>query len=68
MHVDKFGRMDDVKTSNDGASLAYINNNFLREDLTTTVTGSTNMAGYTLFNVSDPVNPQDVVTRNYVEI
>ena len=28
MPVDKFGIMDDVKTSGDGASLSYINNNF----------------------------------------
>ena len=66
MPVDKFGRMDDVKTSGDGASLVYINN-CLSKDGTTTVTGSIDMAGNTLFNVSDPVNSQDIVTKNYAD-
>ena len=67
MPVDKFGRMDDVKTSGDGVSLAYISNNFLRKDGTTTVTGSINMNGNTLTRVSNPVNPQDVATKSYVD-
>ena len=66
MPVDKFGNMDDVKTSDDGASLAYINFSF-RKNGTTTATGSINIVGNTLFNVSNAVNPQDVVTKDYVD-
>ena len=51
--------MDDVKTSDDGASLAYINNIVLRKD------GSIDIAGNTLFNVSNQVNPHSVVTKDY---
>ena len=68
MPVDKLGRMDDAKTNGDGASLAYVNNNFLRKDGTTTVTGSIDMAGNTLFNVSNSVNPHDVVTKDNADI
>ena len=42
MPVDKFGRMDDVKTSGDGG-VSHITNNFLRKDGTTTVVGSINI-------------------------
>ena len=59
--------MDDVKTSDDGASLAYIDNTSLRKDGTTTVTGSIDMAGNTLFNVSNPVNSHDVATKDYAD-
>ena len=67
MPVDKFGRKDDVKTSDDGASVSYIHNNFLRKDGTTTVTCSKDMAGNTLFKVSDQVNPHDVATKEYAD-
>ena len=59
MPVDKFGRMSDAKTKDTGVSLTYINNNYIRD---TPVSGSINMNGNTLFNVSNPVNPQDVAT------
>ena len=57
MPVDKFGRMSDTKTKDTGASLTYINNNYIRSDGTTPVSGSIDMRGNTLYNVSDPVNP-----------
>ena len=65
MPVDKFGRMSDAKTKDTGVSLTYINNNYIRRDGDTPVSGSINMNGNTLFNVSDPVNPQDVATKEY---
>ena len=37
------------------------------KDGITNVTGSIDMAGNTLFNVSNPVNPQDVVTKDIVD-
>ena len=66
MPVDKFGRMSDLKTKDTGVSLTYINNNYVRSDGETPLTGSLDMRGNTLYNVADPVNPQDVVTKVYV--
>ena len=76
MPVDKFGRMSDTKTksvdkfgrmSDSGVSLNYINNNYVRSDGRTPLTGSIDMKGNTIYNVADPVNPQDVVTKVYVD-
>ena len=67
MPVDKFGRMSDAKTRDTGVSLTYINNNYIRSDGSTPVSGSINMNGNTLYNVSDPVNPQDVATKEYAD-
>ena len=67
MPVDKFGRMSDTKTKDTGVSLTYINNNYIRSDGDTLVSGSINMNGNTLYNVSDPVNTQDVATKEYAD-
>ena len=67
MPVDKFGRMSDMKTKDTGVSLTYINNNYVRSDGETPLTGSLDMRGNTLYNVAEPVNPQDVVTKVYVD-
>ena len=67
MPVDKFGRMSDTKTKDTGVSLTYINNNYVRSDGGTALSGSIDMRGNTLYNVADPVNPQDVVTKVYVD-
>ena len=67
MPVDKFGRMSDTKTKDTGISLTYINNNYVRSDGGTPISGSLDMRGNTIYNVADPVNPQDVVTKVYVE-
>ena len=67
MPVDKFGRMSDTKTRDTGVSLTYINNNYIRSDGTSPVSGSINMKGNTLYNVPDPVNPQDVATKEYAD-
>ena len=67
MPVDKFGRMSDAKTKDTGVSLTYINNNYIRNDGSTPVSGSIDMRGNTLYNVSDPVNPQDVATKEYAD-
>ena len=67
MPVDKFGRMSDAKTKDTGVSLTYINNNYIRRDGGTPVSGSIDMRGETQYNVSDPVNPQDAATKKYVD-
>ena len=67
MPVDKFGRMSDTKTRDTGVSLTYINNDYIRNDGSTPVSGSINMNGNTLYNVPDPVNPQDVATKEYAD-
>ena len=67
MPVDKFGRMSDAKTKDTGVSLTYINNNYVRSDGGTALTGSLDMRGNTIYNVSDPVNPQDVATKEYAD-
>ena len=59
--------MSDVKTKDTGVSLTYINNNYIRNDGSTPVSGSIDMRGNTLYNVSDPVNPQDVATKEYAD-
>ena len=67
MPVDKFGRMSDAKTRDTGVSLTYINNNYICSDGGTPVSGSIDMKGNTLYNVADPVNPQDVATKEYAD-
>ena len=67
MPVDKFGRMSDTKTKDTGVSLTYINNNYVRSDGGTPISGSLDMRGNTIYNVADPVNPQDVATKEYAD-
>ena len=67
MPVDKFGRMSDSKTRDTGVSLTYINNNYIRSDGGTPVTGSIDMGGNTLRNVAEPVKQNDVATKDYVD-
>ena len=62
MPVDKFGRMSDTKTRD-----TYINNNYIRSDGTTSVSGSIDIRGNTVYNVPNPVNPQDVATKEYTD-
>ena len=67
MPVDKFGRISNAKTRDTGVSLTYINNNYVRSDGSTPVSGSIVMKGNTLHNVSNPVNPLDVATKEYTD-
>ena len=67
MPVDKFKRMSDSKTRDTRVSLTYINNNYIRSDGSTPVSGSINMNGNTLYNVPDRVNPKDVATKEYAD-
>ena len=68
--VDKFGRSAHKRTQNisaEGASLSYINDNFIRNNGSTQMTGTLNMGNNKISNVHDPVDSQDVVTKNYIE-
>ena len=67
MPVDKFGRMSDAKTRDTGVSLTYINNNYIHSDGGTPISGSIDMRGNTLYNMSNPVNPQDVAMKGYAD-
>ena len=70
MPFDKFGRMgrmSDAKTRDTRVSLTYINNNYIRSDGGTPVTGSIDIRGNTLYNLADPVNPQDLATKEYAD-
>ena len=67
MPIDNFGRINDAKTRDTGVSLTYINNNYIRSDGSTPVSGSIDMRGNTLYNVSDPVNPLYVATKEYAD-
>ena len=57
MPVDKFRRMNDAKTRDTGVSVTYINNNYIRSDGSTPVSGSIDMRGNTLYDMPDLVNP-----------
>ena len=59
--------LSDANTRDTGVSLTYISNNYIRSDGSTPVSGSINMNGNTLYNVFDPVNPQDVATKEYAD-
>ena len=60
--------LSDANTRDTGVSLTYISNNYIRSDGSTPVSGSINMNGNTLYNVFDPVNPQDVATKEYADM
>ena len=67
MPVDKFRRMSDAKTRDTRVSLSYINNIYICSDGGTPVSGSIDIRGNTLYNVSNQVNPQDVATKGYAD-
>ena len=67
MPVDKFGRMSDTKTRDTGVSLTYINNNYIRSDGISEITGNLNMASHTIENLGNPTKPKDAVTKEYVD-
>ena len=66
MPLDKFGRMSDTKTKDSGVSLTYINNNYIRSDGNSRITGNLDMGGSTIENLGRPRKPKDAVTKEYV--
>ena len=67
MPVDKFGRMSDTKTKDTGVSLTYINNNYVRSDGSTPLTGSLDMRFNKLVNLHKPTEQYDAATKDYVD-
>jgi len=63
MPVDKFGRRHDERTRGS----TEMDEAYLRRDGTNTATGTINMTGNTLTNVSDPVFDHDVASKLYVD-
>ena len=64
MPVDKFGRMSDTKTKDTGVSLTYINNNYIRSDGNSRITGNLDMGGSTIENLGETKEAKDVLLRN----
>ena len=79
MPVDKFGRTDGGGTVANGASaqvqrvvsggvtLSQVTDSFLQRDGGNAATGDINLDYHKLVNVGDPINNQDVVTKNYFD-
>ena len=65
MSVDKFGRQSSGQSSAmaPGASVRYVNNNFIRRDGSNDVGGDISMNNHKLVNLSDPTEAQDAATR-----
>ena len=69
MSVDKFGRQSSSQSSAmaPGASLRYVNNNFIRRDGSNDIEGELSMNNHKLVNLSEPTEVQDAATRGYVK-
>ena len=69
MSVDKFGRQSSSQSSAmaPGASVRYVNNNFIRRDGSNDVGGDISMNNHKLVNLSEPTEVQDAATRGYVK-
>ena len=69
MSVDKFGRQSSGQSSAmaPGASVRYVNNNFIRRDGSNDVEGEISMNNHKLINLSEPTEAQDAATWGYVK-
>ena len=69
MSVDKFGRQSSSQSSAmaPGASVRYVNNNFIRRDGSNDIEGELSMNSHKLVNLSEPTEAQDAATRGYVK-
>ena len=71
MPVDKFGneikqRGTTIK-SDEGISLSFANNTYIRLDGESDITGNLNMALRKIENLGDPTNPKDATSKEYVD-
>ena len=71
MPVDKFGneikqRGSKIK-SDEGISLSFANNTYIRLDGESDITGNLNMALRKIENLGNPTNPKDATSKEYVD-
>ena len=71
MPVDEFGneikqRGSTIK-SDEGISLSFANNTYIRLDGESDITGNLNMALRKIENLGDPTNPKDATSKEYVD-
>ena len=71
MTVDKFGNEVKVRgstiKSDEGISLSFANNTYIRLDGESDITGNLNMALRKIENLGDPTNPKDATSKEYVD-
>ena len=67
MSVSKFGGPRIYNNNTSDISRNFVENNFIRRNGSSSVTGSIDMTGNTLHNVDDPTVDQDVATKAYVD-
>ena len=67
MSVSKFGGPRIYNNNTSDISRKFVENNFIRRNGSSAVTGSIDMTGNTLHNVGDPTVDQDVATKAYVD-
>ena len=71
MPVDKFGnevkQRGSVIKSDEGISLSFANNTYIRLDGESDITGNLNMALRKIENLGDPTNPKDATSKEYVD-
>ena len=66
MSVSKFGGPRVYNNTSD-ISRNFVENNFIRRNGSSAVTGSIDMTGNTFYNVGNPTVDQDVATKTYVD-
>ena len=71
MPVDKFGhevkQITTTVRSDEGLSLSFVNNTYLRLDGENDVTGNLNMDLNKIENLGEPTNPRDATNKEYVD-
>ena len=71
MPVDKFGneviRGKTIVKSDEGISLGFANNTYIRLDGENDITGNLNMDLYKIENLAKPTNPKDATNKEYVD-
>ena len=71
MSVDKFGneikQRGTVVKSDEGISLSFANNTYVRLDGDSEITGNLDMALLKIENLGKPTNPLDATTKEYVD-
>ena len=71
MPVDKFGnevsKKHTMKTTDGGVSIAYANQNNIRTDGESVITGNLDMSQNSIKNLKNPEDGGDAVTKDYID-